>query len=161
MGNIKITTLPKSREFTRDFAYADLHLDIESSFTSVNEVNATNEQKDLVVDYDIRAIKNSIVNIFTTSPGEKILNPAFGLDLRDYLFEPVSETVANQIKSDITTGLIVQEPRIRFKERPAVIPNYDDQSYTINMIVSIPFLEISDFLFEGLLNFEGFSVLNI
>ena len=161
MGNIKITTLPKAREYIREFAFADLHLDIDNSFTSVNEVNAINEQKDLVVDYDIKAIKNSIVNIMTTSPGEKILNPTFGIDLRDFLFEPVSEIVKNQISNAIITGMIQQEPRIRFSRKPEVIDNPDEQSYTINMIVSVPLLEISDFLFQGLLNFEGFSVLNI
>lgn len=161
MGNIKITTLPKAREYIREFAFADLHLDIDSSFTNINEVNAINEQKDLVVDYDIRAIKNSIVNIMTTSPGEKILNPTFGIDLRDFLFEPVSEIVKNQISNAIVTGMIQQEPRIRFTRRPEVIDNPDEQSYTINMIVNVPLLQISDFLFQGLLNFEGFSVLNI
>lgn len=161
MGNVKITTLPKAREYTRDFAYADLHLDIKTSFTNKNEVYAINEQKDLVVDYDLQAIKNSIVNIFTTSPGEKILNPTFGLDLRDYLFEPVSEAIAIQISSAILNGFIRQEPRITFLQRPTVLPNPDEQSYTIRMLISVPFLEISEFLFQGLLNFEGFSVINI
>ncbi|MGA1047338.1 MAG: hypothetical protein ACO3UU_04970, partial [Minisyncoccia bacterium] len=82
-------------------------------------------------------------------------------DLRDFLFEPVSEIVKNQISNAIVTGMIQQEPRIRFTRRPEVIDNPDEQSYTINMIVSVPLLEISDFLFQGLLNFEGFSVLNI
>lgn len=161
MGNVKITTLPKAREYTRDFAFADLHLDIKTSFTNKNEVYAINEQKDLVVDYDLQAIKNSIVNIFTTSPGEKILNPTFGLDLRDYLFEPVSEAVAAQISTAILNGFIRQEPRITFLQRPTVISNLDEQGYTISMLVSVPFLEISEFLFQGLLNFEGFSVINI
>jgi phage baseplate assembly protein W len=97
----------------------------------------------------------------TTSPGEKILNPTFGIDLRDYLFEPISEIVSNQIANSIVTGFARQEPRIVFREKPVVIPNADEQSYTINMIVGVPLLEISDFLFQGLLNFEGFSVLNI
>jgi phage baseplate assembly protein W len=161
MGNVKITTLPKARPYTREFAYADLHLDLQPSFTNINEVYAVDEQKDLVVDYDLKAIKNSIVNIMTTSPGEKILNPTFGIDLRDYLFEPVSEIISNQIANDIITGMIAQEPRIRFRRKPEVIPNIDEQSYTVNMIINVPLLDISDFLFQGLLNFEGFSVLNI
>jgi phage baseplate assembly protein W len=161
MGNVKITTLPRVREFVREFAFADLHLDIETSFPSQNEVYSKNIQKDVVVDYDLRAIKNSIVNIFTTSPGEKILNPAFGLDLRDYLFEPVSEIVSNQIATAITTGLINQEPRIRFVQPPEVISIPEEQAYTINMIVEVPLLGISNFLFQGLLNFQGFSIINI
>jgi phage baseplate assembly protein W len=125
MGNVKITTLPKARAYTREFAFADLHLDLQPAFTNINEVYAENEQKDLVVDYDLQAIKNSIVNIMTTSPGEKILNPTFGIDLRDYLFEPVSEIISNQIANDIINGMILQEPRILFKRKQEVIPNND------------------------------------
>jgi phage baseplate assembly protein W len=161
MGNVKITTLPKARLSSRDFTFADLHLDIETSFVSQNEVYADNNQKDLVVDYNLNAIKNSIVNIFTTSPGEKILNPTFGLDLRDYLFEPISRIVAGQISTAIVNGLAKQEPRIKFTKKPAVIPNIDEQSYTIEMVVNIPLLQISNFLFKGLLDFQGFSIINI
>lgn len=161
MGNVKITTLPKAREYTREFAFADLHLDLKTSFTNVSEVYSISEQKDLVVDYDLQAIKNSIINVFTTSPGEKILNPTFGLDLRDYLFEPVSEFITNQISNAIITGFAQQEPRIVFLERPTVTSNPDDQSYTIEMLLSVPLLNISEFLFQGLLNFQGFSVINI
>jgi len=161
MGNIKITTLPKARSYTRDFAFADLHLDLDTSFTNINELNATNEQTDVVVDYDLRAIKNSIINIMTTSPGEKILNPTFGIDLRDYLFEPVTEITSGLIANDIITGFALQEPRIKFLKKPEVIPNEEEQSYTINMVITVPLLDISNFLFRGLLNFEGFSVLNI
>jgi len=161
MGNVKITTLPKARFSSRDFTFADLHLDIETSFASRNEVYADSNQKDLVVDYNLNAIKNSIVNIFTTSPGEKILNPTFGLDLRDYLFEPISKMVSVQISTAIVSGLTKQEPRIKFTKKPTVMANVNEQSYTIEMVVDIPLLQIKDFLFKGLLDFQGFSIINI
>jgi phage baseplate assembly protein W len=160
MGNVKITSLPKAREYDKSFAFSDLHLDIETPFTNISEALAQNNKKDIQIDYDIGAIKNSIVNILTTSPGEKILNPTFGLDLRDYLFEPVSKTTADRISSQILTGLLDQEPRIRFNYPPEVIPSPDEKSYTINMRVSIPFLDVSEIFLSGLLEFDGFVLLN-
>lgn len=160
MGNVKITALPKAREYTRKFAFADLHLDLDPTYTTANEVNSKNNKKDLKVDYDLAAIKNSIVNIMTTSPGEKILNPTFGIDLRDILFEPVTESGRLTIVERIQQGLILQEPRIKFNRSPVVSYNEDDLSYSISLYIDIPLLEISDFLLEGLLNYEGFTVIN-
>ena len=160
MGNVKITSLPKAQDNPKKFAFSDLHLDIETPFTTVTEILAKNNKKDIKIDYDIGAIKNSIVNILTTSPGEKILNPTFGLDLRDYLFEPVTQFTADRISSQILTGLRNQEPRIRFNYPPQVIPNPEESEYTINLRVSIPFLDVSELFLNGLLKFDGFVLLN-
>jgi|GEM_PF-1600165 len=160
MGNVKITSLPKAREYTRDFSYSDLHLDIAATFTSRDEVYADNERKDIQIDYDLGAIRNSIINIMTTSPGEKILNPLFGIDLRDVLFEPISESVRVTIVERIRSGLIEQEPRIEFIKPPEVISRIEDEAYIVNLFIRVPFLAGSELLLSGLLNYEGFAVLN-
>ena len=50
-------------------------------FKSPTEIKNT---QDLKIDYDEKAIYNSIRNIFNTKKGQKILNPTFGLDLEQY-----------------------------------------------------------------------------
>jgi phage baseplate assembly protein W len=161
MGNVKITVLPKGESQIKEFTYSDIKLDLNTSYTTINEFAADSEKKDVEISYDLAAIKNSIVNIFTTAPGEKILNPTFGLDLREYLFEPISDQVADRISNQIYSGLIRQEPRISLEQIPEVIPDFDNQSYTINLVVSIPLLSINSVLFSGLLDFNGFYVLNM
>lgn len=160
MGNIKIESLPEIKDTKRPFVYSDLHLDMSLKYTSRSDVGAINEKRDVEIDYDIAAIKNSIVNILTTTPGEKILNPEFGLDLRDYLFDPISDTTADLIKNRIRNGLRNQEPRIVFNTEPEVIADEDNSQYTIKMNIGVPFLEISELLFIGLLRFDGFVLLN-
>lgn len=160
MGNVKITSLPKSRDYERDFAYADIHLDLVTSHSSRSEVYADEEKKDVQIDYDIGAIRNSIINIMTTSPGEKILNPRLGIDLRDLLFEPISEDVRETIVERIQTGLIEQEPRINFYEPPEVISDEENEQYIVNLKLIVPFLQESEILLTGILNFDGFAVLN-
>lgn len=161
MGNVKITSLPKIREYQRDFAYADLHLDLVTSYTSRSEVYAAEENLDVKIDYDLGAIRNSIINIMTTSPGEKILNPLLGIDLRDLLFEPVSEDVRETIVERIQTGLVEQEPRVEFFEPPEVISDEENEQYTVNLKLIVPLLDEENIIgLTGLLNFDGFSILN-
>jgi phage baseplate assembly protein W len=91
--------------------YVDLHLDlaiqdnIGSGFKSV-------KSKDIRVDTDTQAIKNSIKNIFTTKKGEKILDPDFGCSLEQFLFEKVSEVAAKAIGDTIYDALYQYEPRV-------------------------------------------------
>ena len=94
------------------YLYKDLFLDLEPEVYYNKQLNKNVILKDIQGSYDLQAIKNSIINIFLTSPGQKILNPEFGIDLRRYLFEPVNSSTAYRIKYDINTKLPGQEPRI-------------------------------------------------
>lgn len=58
-------------------------------------------------------IHESLVVLFGTLPGERVLQPQFGLDLSPLLFEPLSTTLRSLLKDRITTTLLVHEPRIR------------------------------------------------
>jgi len=108
--------------------------------------------------FDIPSIKNSIANIFLTSPGQKILNPTFGIDLRRYLFDPVSDFTAHQIKADITNNLTDQEPRIQL-ERTSVLPDPDRQEYYITLQINVPSLNTYGLSLKSLLNSNGYYIL--
>jgi len=58
-------------------------------------------------------IHDSLIILFGTLPGERVLQPSFGLDLTPLMFEPLSTTLTTLLKDRITTGLLVFEPRIR------------------------------------------------
>ncbi|MET0519983.1 MAG: GPW/gp25 family protein [Burkholderiaceae bacterium] len=58
-------------------------------------------------------IHESLVILFGTLPGERVLQPQFGLDLSPLLFEPLSTTLRQLLQDRITTVLLVHEPRIR------------------------------------------------
>ena len=83
-----------------DATYLDLHLDLVQMKT-VGLGLSEAESGDILIDYDLGAIKNSIRNIFTTKKGQKILNPDFGCSLEQYLFTPISEANAKVIGGEI------------------------------------------------------------
>lgn len=138
------------------YLYKDISFDLVNRYTDNVEFHKDNENKDLKPIYDANAVLNSIKNILTTSPGEKLLNPQFGVDLRDYLFETVSETRAFFLGTDLYNGLTDQEPRIVI-ERVDVVAAIDDQQYDIDLNISIPSLNINGITLRGILNNDGYT----
>jgi phage baseplate assembly protein W len=61
-------------------------------------------------------IHESLKILFGTLPGERVLQPAYGLDVTPLLFEPLSTTLRTLLEDRITTTLLVHEPRIRVLE---------------------------------------------
>ena len=58
-------------------------------------------------------IHQSLMILFGTRPGERMLQPAYGLDLSPLLFEPLSTTMRTLLEDRIRTTVLIHEPRIR------------------------------------------------
>lgn len=61
-------------------------------------------------------IHQSLHILFGTLPGERVLQPQFGLDVTPLLFEPLSTTLRTLLKDRITTTVLIHEPRIKLLE---------------------------------------------
>jgi phage baseplate assembly protein W len=154
--NILKPTIDVENSIKLGYLYKDVMFDLTPSFTNNVELYKDEEQKDLKAIYNAGAVINSIKNILTTSPGEKILNPLFGVDLRDYLFEPVTETRAFFIGTDLYNGLTTQEPRITI-ERVDIVAVPDESQYEISLSITIPSLNINNVTLRGVLNNDGYT----
>lgn len=155
MAKIVIQGLPQTRAADKPYKYTDLHLDLQEQYLLNDNFNQRPEINDIKVDHDIDAIKNSIKNIFYTSPGEKILNPEFGLDLRQFLFEPITSKNADLIRRIIFGEIERFEPRIvvRYVD---VAPVFDRDEYNISLTFAVPTLNITDVRLFGALNKSGY-----
>jgi len=154
--NIVKPTTQVEESVKQGYLYKDISLDLNPYYTERSELFASSDINDLQPLYDISAIITSLKNILTTSPGEKILNPLFGLDLRDYLFESISETKGYFLGEDIVRGLPGQESRIKlnFVE---VIVDREEQQYDINLNISVPSLNVYGLTIFGVLNNDGYT----
>lgn len=160
MATIKVQSIKKPEDSTSTFTYTDLLLDLELDYTQNNEFLRRKEIKDLKIDYDYAAVRNSIFNLFTTIPGQKILNPFFGLDLQRYLFLPVTENNAYDIGNIILKGISTFEPRVRV-QNINVAPNEVNQQYVITLILSIVTIDpTTSFRLVGVLSNTGFTFIN-
>jgi phage baseplate assembly protein W len=138
------------------FLYKDVAFDLNFENAQSSELFGGVDDKDLQAVYDSNAILTSIKNILTTTPGEKLLNPSLGLDLRDYLFENVTENKAFFIGQDILLGLAVQEPRVVI-DNIEVIAVMDDNEYEITIKLSIPSLKVYELSLKSILNNDGYT----
>jgi phage baseplate assembly protein W len=146
-----LNRLPKERKYT----YIDLELDLKINYTKTNPLNNSNEQKDIVADYDVKAIKNSIFNIFTTMPGQKLLNPIFGLNLFQFLFTGITAANAKLLGDTILKGIIKFEPRVSV-DRINVAPDIENQQYSIGLVLSVPSLNITGLQIKSTLAESGY-----
>lgn len=70
------------------------------------------EYKDLILVQEEEDIRQSLHIILSTQPGERVLQQEFGCDLQEFLFEPLTLSLLNEIQDAVTTSLIRFEPRI-------------------------------------------------
>ncbi len=57
-------------------------------------------------------IKESLNILLSTSLGERVMQPRYGCNLEDYLFEPLSSSVIGFIKDRVAYAILIYEPRI-------------------------------------------------
>ena len=86
MAKINLDILKKPAERQNPFVFTDLKLDLKIDKTFNNELEKKGQIKDIQSSNNLEAIRNAFVSLLTTSPGEKILNPTFGINFGDLLF---------------------------------------------------------------------------
>jgi len=164
VATIKLNSLSdQPLKSKKGYKYNDLHLDFTpvyynppfGAYTQHDQLLHNQEIIDIVADYDLGAIKNSLVNLFTTIPGQKILNPYFGLNLTQYVFEACTEDIANVIGNQIVYGITTFEPRVSL-QKVVVIAQPEDNQYTVTLAILVPTLGPTSYHFGGVLSTSGF-----
>lgn len=62
---------------------------------------------------DAADIQRSLQILLSTRPGERIMQPTFGCNLEELLFEPLTTTLKTYMKQIIETAILYHEPRIK------------------------------------------------
>nr|WP_242041629.1 GPW/gp25 family protein [Alkalinema sp. FACHB-956] len=70
------------------------------------------ETGEMVMTSDEADIENSLKILLGTAAGERFLNPKYGLDMHEILFEPMSTTLKTFLQDRIKTTILIYEPRI-------------------------------------------------
>ena len=78
-------------------------------------------------------VREAILIILQTNPGERVMRPTFGAGLRDFVFEPVSPTTMAMVQKRVEDSLIDWEPRI---DIVSVSVTTTDSLNTLNIAVS-------------------------
>ena len=57
-------------------------------------------------------IQQSLYILFSTTPGERVMQPSYGCDLRSMVFENITESAVTAIRDIIEKAVLFFEPRI-------------------------------------------------
>lgn len=161
MANIKIKSLAvdknSEKSISKGFLYKDIAFDLSQNVSFNAQLNKREYLKDVSPLYDVEAVKNSIKTAFLTAPGQNIMNPTYGVDLRQYIFEPIDDFTSEIIKDDIESKLPRMEPRINVKN-VTVVGDEDANTYYITLQIDVPSLDIYGLSIKSELNSTGYTI---
>jgi len=144
MGTINF--YQNATEFSqRNYTYADLRLDLaEDVIVAKNKKS----KSDIAVDYDVSAVRNSITNMFGTRKGQRPLEPTFGINLDQYLFEPISTFIAQQIGEEIKSTLKFDDRVAPLRIDVTVLASED--GYRVDLLLYISSLGVNTLISANL-----------
>lgn len=146
MSSIKLKQLAKISTLAGSpYTYRDIHLDLVQTqrFISNNGPYKAIKGKDLEMDPDEAAIRNSIFNILNTRQGQRFLIPTFGCNLLGYVGRPITTQTGEQIGRTILDAIRIWEPRVTI-DNVFVVGKPDANEYDITLKITIPSLKKTD-----------------
>lgn len=157
MGSINLTEFAKKENklSSKPYTYVDLTLDLSPNYINNELVGEVNSYRDIKVSYDEFAIRNSLINIFNTIPGQRFLIPLFGANLKKHLFEPITDIRGSLIGAEIQRAIEKWEPRVTIDR--IIVEGFPEQhEYRIVVKITIESLKIKTNL-TGILGQTGFA----
>lgn len=115
--------------------FVDLKLDLETQVSSIS-TNRNTSQNDVALLINGQAIRTRLINLLSTLPGQMVLDPTYGCNLNQYMFEPISRDRGYVIGRYIRSQIEKFVPQIKL-EKITVVSDTDNQMYDIEIAYSI------------------------
>jgi uncharacterized protein len=96
------------------------------------------ELKDVEMTEKIKDIESSLHVLLTTSIGERVMQPRYGCNMEDLLFESLDTATKTIIIDRIKTAILFFEPRIDAKKIELVTANELEGEILVNIEYIIP-----------------------
>ena len=111
---------------------------------SLNGGRLTDNKWKVEKNVNVKAIFGSLHNIFTWTPGERILLPEFGSRLRSLLYEGITQQTEERIATEIRSCVSEWEPRVTIVEIRNISTVDDTEDNTIHLEVVFKIPRLSD-----------------
>lgn len=151
-SQIKLNKAQTDKEY-----YGDIKLDLDTNEIKERPLNAKENTKDLKRIVNEESVITALRNIFNTYKGSRLLNPDVSFEIKQYLFEPLTQAKAWFLGYDICTVLPLYEPRVTITG-VMVEAHINDACYTIRLSLRIPNLD-KEIRIESLLSQDGYTIL--
>jgi len=90
-------------------------------------------------------IKSNLINYFLTNKGERLLNPTYGGDLRNFLFEAITPDALEVLQKRLEEDIVLRFPIVEIKS--LTIDATEDQNL-INITLIYNVLNLEDEIIE-------------
>lgn len=91
-------------------------------------------------------IKQNLKMLILTEPGERIMDPRFGVGMKRFLFENFSDSVYSQIDSRIREQVRIYMPDVSIRQINFYLIDPDSNSVAFRMEYSIPSIAANDLI---------------
>jgi phage baseplate assembly protein W len=91
-------------------------------------------------------VKQNIKMLILTNPGERVMEPEYGVGIREFLFENFESDVFARIDSRIREQVSQYMPAIQIKSLQFTNSNPDNNTLSLYLEYSIPQIATSDLL---------------
>lgn len=97
-----------------------IYSDLNKNYGVLGTISPLSEDED--------AINDSIDNILTTIPGERLFNPHFGANVMNRVFDPINNHTSFAMMTDMIVAINQWEPRIRLLMDQSTIRAIPDEN---------------------------------
>lgn len=103
-----------------------------------------------------KLIKNDLLQLLLTLPGERVMLPAFGTNLRTTVFEQLDTATIEFLRIDVAQAIATFEPRIKVQD-VQLQPDYDRNGLVVRITYALlnqPFIvqNLDTFISNGATN---------
>jgi phage baseplate assembly protein W len=128
---------------TETLKVSRIYKDLDLNFTA-NPVTG-----DVAKKLDVNAVKQSILILLSTNFYERPFAPDKGANLRGFLFEQMSSTLAALLQNSVKNVIASYEPRARV-DSVVVTPDYDGNQYEVTLRYTVVGVDIPQILTTSL-----------
>ncbi len=115
-------------------------------YSDVNQFDSHNEG----LLKNVKAVYQSLENIFSTAREERFFRPEFGASLEDFLFEPIDDITTLMIQSFIIDAIAAWETRVVLDHAlTKVTPIPEENRYDLLLVFEIIGIEGESFQLPG------------
>lgn len=128
---------------TETLKVSRIYKDLDLNFTA-NPITG-----DVAKKLDVNAVKQSILILLSTNFYERPFAPDKGANLRGFLFEQMSSTLAALLQNSVKNVIASYEPRARV-DSVVVTPDYDGNQYEVTLRYTVVGVDIPQILTTSL-----------
>ena len=94
------------------------------------------QQKIMSRQEDDRLLKNDILQLLLTIPGERVMRPGYGVNLRNFVFENIDSANLSALRNEIINQIRTYETRVNIIS-VELVPFEDENSINIKIAVTL------------------------